>query len=706
MRLIIFATIFLFLISVNVYAEKDRHLTLEEIVVTDEFLQDIASTVISGRSIEKGKNVNIPDVLKNEPDIDLKRRALIGDTADILSIRGLSANRIMLNINGRTVNAAGVVGGHYIDWGTIPLDNIEKIEIIKGGSSVIYGNNAIGGVINVITKKPTEQPSFSFYGNYGLGDDIDYVQNYRLTHSYKTGILGYSIAGSYQKASPFLWNNNFIGKNLSLNVYLDTPFKGELMLGFQYANSERGFIRENRLSTDPDNPNFYVKRNQDYPLAFGETLNPYSGNAFIPGLGSKWDKTKYYFDANYTQPIGDSLVEFKIYKNIEDRKEKNYSVSYVDPFGPTSYYPDGVLVLDRKVESDRSYGSSLQLTKPLISHEVIAGVDYKVLAFGDIIVNYVDDVYNKDTAWRPPYTGSKPFAKGTAWGYYVQDTWKTTDKLMLSLGVRYDSYSNKPINNSNVLKLEDETISPKLTLTYKFTDNNRLTLSVYQASRTPGLPETYWWYTGGLTQGKVKLKPEINRAIDFIYQYNFSNSEYVKFTAYYYNIDDYIIFRTGTNPATRGVYNIDKVSLSGASLDGKISIFTGLEAKAFMSYQNSKKEGDMFDTFKLTNNLDYVAEWKGGASLEFKLPKKALLNTTFRYVGERETVYMYNSGGLKAKLINLPSYITTDIDLKVPISKNAEISVYGENIFNERYEEQFGYPQPGRIIGASLKIAL
>lgn len=46
-----------------------------------------------------------------------------------------------------------------IDWSTIPLDNIEKVEVIRGGSVARYGNNALGGVINVITKKPTETPT-------------------------------------------------------------------------------------------------------------------------------------------------------------------------------------------------------------------------------------------------------------------------------------------------------------------------------------------------------------------------------------------------------------------------------------------------------------------------------------------------------------------------------------------------------------------
>ncbi len=189
--------------------------------------------------------VFISDVLKTEPEIDLKRRTMVGDTTDVMSIRGLSGNRIMLNINDRPINASGVVGGYYIDWGTIPLDNIEKIEIFKGGSSVRYGNNAMGGAINVIPQKPTKKPTFTLFGGYGGGEDVDAIQNYRLTHAYKAGPLGYSLAASWQDSDPFLMNNDFEGRNFAATTYLDMPMDGQLTLSFQYANSTRGFIREN-----------------------------------------------------------------------------------------------------------------------------------------------------------------------------------------------------------------------------------------------------------------------------------------------------------------------------------------------------------------------------------------------------------------------------------------------------------------------------
>jgi outer membrane receptor protein involved in Fe transport len=697
---IIFTVLFgiaLFSVSLAVSEEARRmdHLTMEEIVVIETVVSDQAATVIEKKTIERGKNIYLQDVLKFEPEIDVSRRALMGDTADILAIRGLSGNRIMLNINDRPVNAAGVVGGYYIDWGTIPLDNIEKIEIIRGGSSVIYGNNALGGVINVITKKPTETPILTLFGTYGGGSDIDYIQNYRFTHSYKIGPFGYSIAGSYQKAAPFLWNNNFEGLNLSTNFTIDMPLKGEMLLGFQYADTERGFMRNNRLADDPINPGFYIERNPNYSLAFGETLAPGWGNAFIPGPDAKWDKTKYYFDFSYKQPIANGLLEFKAYKNYENRKEKNYSDSSIVPS-----YPNGRLVLDTKVESDRSYGGNIKCSYPLSNHGLLAGVDYKVLAFGDTKVNYIDTTYNGS-----PYTSYKPSNKGIMVSYFIQDNWQVTDKLLLTPGVRYDTYWLKSINDNPMPEVRDGAVMPKLSGTYELSNSDTVTASVYRALRTPGLPEIYWWYNG-MTGGQSTLKTEKNNAGELTYQHNFGRKSYGRLCTYYYTIDDFIVMRF--DPNWRGTYNIDKVKLWGGSVEGKAAITDWFSARANITYQKSKKEGDLFDQAKLTDELDYLPEWKGSLGLEFKLPYHSVFTTNLRYVGKQQTIYAYSVGGgwppaAKFALMRLDPFITADVELKIPLTKYGEVGIYAENIFNKKYEERFGYPMLDRIIGISLK---
>lgn len=693
--------IFCFQLALSFADPADKHLTLQEIVVIGDTVNEPMSTDVGKKKIEKGKNINIPDVLKNEPDIDLKRRALIGDTADNLAIRGLSGNRILLNINERPVNACGVVGGYYIDWGTIPLDNIEKIELIRGGSSVRYGNSALGGVVNVITKKPTTDPTLTFFGTYGGGYDVDSFQNYRLTHTYKVGPLGYSLAASYQKADPFLWNNDFEGKNAAASIFLDMPFDGDLMLGFQYANSKRGFIRENRRSTNPNDPGFDEEIDDDYPLAFGETFSPNlgNGNALKPGPRANWDKTKYYLDVGYTQPIYDAILKFKIYKNYEDRRERNYSSSYLNPA-----YSDGELVFKRNVESDRSYGGSIELSRAIGSHEVMIGGEHKVLAYGDTDTHYIDLTYNNVWWVTEDDFSFKPSSKGVCWAAYAQDTWQISDRWLLTGGLRYDHYKNKSINGSTSPELEDDAVMPKLTATYQMTDNDTLTASLYQALRTPGLPETYWW-AEGVTHGEPLLKPEKNTAAEMFFQHDFSRSDYIRFAAYYYYLDDYIIFRFDPN-GDKYVYNIDKVRLYGTSLDGKYAFTDWLSGNASVTWQKSEKYGDSYDTAGLSDEIDYLHEWKASAGLEFKLPYQAVLNTTVRYVGERQAIYGYRIWPQQYfKLVELGPYVTADINLKVPLGNHVELNCYVENLFDEEYEEQFGYPMPGLIAGAGMKVS-
>jgi outer membrane receptor protein involved in Fe transport len=668
-------------------AETVKHLTMEEIIVTDQAVSEPSVTVVGVKTIEKGKNIMIPDVLKYEPDIDISRRALVGDTGDTLKIRGLSGNRIMLNIDGRSLNAAGVQGGYFIDWSTIPLDNIEKIEVMRGGSSVKYGNNAGGGVINVITKKPTEQPTFTFYGNFGGGDHLSYIHNYRITHTYKIGPVGYSIGGSYQKADEFLWNNDYEAKNLGVKLYVDMPLHGEMTFGVQYTDVERGFAILNRLSSDPDNPNFYVKRSLDYPLSFGESFSPGAGNVTTPGPGADWNKTKYMLDFGYKQPIGSAFFEFKAYKNYEDRDERNYSASWIN-----KNYPDGKLVLDRTVKSDRSYGGSTEFTMPVKNHEILGGIERKVIKTAGQDVNFVDTAYGVRGGGVAPSKGTVAYM----WGYYLQDSWSITESFLLTPGIRYDTYEFTESDLGPKLSIKDEGVSLSLTGTYRITKKDIITASIYRKYLTPSAPDAWWWYeghAGGLY--KTVLNLEKNDAAELTYRHEFTPKAFARLSVYYYKIDDFI--KRFSIPEGRGCYNIDNVQLRGGSIDGATEVRAWITLRGNITYQKSRKKGDIMDPLHLSDELDYLPEWKANIGADLKLPYEAVFSANVRYVGEQETIY-------SNKIRELDQITTTDVELKIPLTKHGEIGVYAENLFNNRYEERFGYALPGRIIGAAAKI--
>ena len=83
---------------------------------------------------------------------------------------------------------------------------------------------------------------------------------------------------------------------------------------------------------------------------------------------------------------------------------------------------------------------------------------------------------------------------------------------------------------------------------------------------------------------------------------------------------------------------------------------------------------------------------------DVKFPfKEVLFSANMRYVGKQETVE-------SDKIRQLGSYNTTNLELKIPVTEHGEITIYAENLFDKEYQERFGYPMPGRIIGASAKI--
>ncbi|GAB6906483.1 TonB-dependent receptor, plug (fragment) [Desulfosarcina cetonica] len=358
------------------------------------------------------------------------------------------------------------------------------------------------------------------------------------------------------------------------------------------------------------------------------------------------------------------------------------------------------------MESDRSYGGTAELTKPFGDHELMVGVEHKVLAYGDTTVDTIDMAYNNARWVTEADLNFEPSSEGICWGYYIQDSWQISDRWRLTAGLRYDTYKNRSINGSTSPELDDDALTPKLTATYHASDVDTITGSAYQALRTPGLPETYWWAEGA-TNGNPTLKPETNNAAELIYRHNFSDSDYLRIAAYYYNVEDYIVSRFYST--WKGVYNIDRAEFYGASLDGHLTLTDWLSANAALTWQQSKKRGDFYDTAELTDEIDYLPDWKASAGLAFQLPLESVFNVSLRYVGERKAIYAYTSGWPMQqyfKLVEMDAYITADINLKVPVGKHTELSFYAENLFDEEYEEQYGYPMPGLIVGAAVKLSL
>ncbi len=165
---------FIFFYPLSVFGEdneKDIVLT-EPIVITPSRLREPLSsvssslTVISHEEIEEQQAVTAEEVLRNIIGVDIHRSGTIGEQTKV-RIRGAENNQILILIDGVSVNSTWT--GNY-DFADLMVDNIERIEILRGNQSALYGSEAIGGVINIITRQGKGKKRFSFHtegGNFG-----------------------------------------------------------------------------------------------------------------------------------------------------------------------------------------------------------------------------------------------------------------------------------------------------------------------------------------------------------------------------------------------------------------------------------------------------------------------------------------------------------------------------------------------------------
>ena len=209
--------------------------TLDEIVVTatrqEEKISSVPAnvTVVTETDIKNSTAYDIPDLLRSQVgvhvnDIAGNRRSY---TVDLRAFGETASLNTLVLVDGRRINQADLSGS---DWALIPLDRVKKIEIIRGGrGSVLYGDNASGGVINIITK---EGEAFRTGAEIN-GGSYDTFKGSAFVSGTQSK-LSYALSGSYLTSDGYRDNSDTEAKDLGLNLgyYQNDIVKWNLSSGF------------------------------------------------------------------------------------------------------------------------------------------------------------------------------------------------------------------------------------------------------------------------------------------------------------------------------------------------------------------------------------------------------------------------------------------------------------------------------------------
>lgn len=643
---------------------------LEEIVVTANAERPaMATDTVNVKVVSPGKAASIPELLRQTSGLDIQMRTKEGDSQDgTVKLRGYDARRFAVLVDGRPVNMSGVMGGSYVDWTTIPLDMVEKIQIIKGAKAAAYGNT-LGGVINIITKTPSE-PTGSARVGFAENGHQEYLFNYGASQDKVYWFVNYNK----MRDDAFLRNNDFDSEQYGLKLGYAITKSDKIDFNVAKVESKRGFIMENK----PGNANY----DPSYPISDGDILAAFSGsnnsNA-IPQPGSYWEKTLNTYDVAWTHKIQDGSIKVSYWNNDEKRHEVNYTAT-------------GALLMDRTVVSDKSDGWALSGDKHEGKHTYNFGGDYKQLRYG--YGSYVQ-------GYQPAGASSLyPSQKVDLAGLYLDDTWSFDNRWTANMGLRWDQMTGGK-DDASATTMKDvnySALSPKFNLSFKNNDKTTTFVSVNRLWRAPSMAEFYWWsqpFPAGKLGTNTLLKPEKGWGYELGVHNQVSNKWSTKITAFYQDIQDYINF---THLFPYSCYNIDNANIWGFEWENTYKLTDKSQLLLNYTNQHTKKDGvSSSDLLGLAGELDYRPAHKVAIGYQYDA-KPWQARYTINYTGRQSANYPYGS----SSTVTLGGYTVHNLAISRDIGKGTTLNVAIDNLLDKNYQEQYNYPMPGRVFGMSI----
>jgi len=242
LKKIVSLILFLFSISVISTAQNDT-VKLKEVIVSSNrisipyFKTSRTINLITAKEIKNSTATNVVDVLQQVAGIDVRQRGVDGTQSD-LYIRGGSFDQTLILIDGIKMDDAQT--GHHTMNAMVSLDNIERIEIIKGPAARVFGQNAFAGAINIVTKKVTSD-GLNASINYGSYNNLKIATGYRK--AFANG--SFQIHAQKQKSDGYRSNSDFD----NTSVFLKSQVK---KYKFLVSLSERKFGAENFYTSNPN----------------------------------------------------------------------------------------------------------------------------------------------------------------------------------------------------------------------------------------------------------------------------------------------------------------------------------------------------------------------------------------------------------------------------------------------------------------------
>lgn len=281
---------------------------LDKIVVTASRTADEISDVprdvdvVTGNDIERTQFKDLGEALSDLTSVNISDNGGLGEKKSI-RMRGSTASQVLILQDGRPLNNPR---DGEVDLSSIPLGNIERVEVVRGPSSSLYGSGAMGGTVNIITKNPPKDGQktelYSSFGTFRTYDE-------RFSNGAKISKFGYLINGEYESSSGFRANSELDTKDANAKLEYELNDNNRLCFNSGWYRSRAGSPGP-LYSADIDDKQKSLKNFQDFNWSF----QPDETAGLALKVYQNYDRLQFFSNSIDSQDeILNGIVPYTIY---------------------------------------------------------------------------------------------------------------------------------------------------------------------------------------------------------------------------------------------------------------------------------------------------------------------------------------------------------------------------------------------------------
>lgn len=621
---------------------------LNELVVTgsryERQLKDVPviTRVISREEIETVNPVDFTTLLEYTlPGIQFYYNTM--SQVPEITYQGMDAKAVLFLLDGERIS--GESGDSNIDYSRFNINDIERIEVVRGAASTLYDSRAIGGVINIITKKSVRPFTASMHTRYAGKKGQSY--------SASAGVNLHR----FSSLTSFGWRKR--------DSYLVKDEQGKQK---EIINPD-GSVTKSK--TDPVAFNIYGYSIMDVSQKLSYNFSDrFTGSARISYYTNKRDK---YDNARYYQRYRDLILSGKLKWQFADNQ--NLDLSYIRD----NYIKDNVYVDD----DERVYGNvnstiRLYYTGMFGKHTLSGGVD--------LLREDMKHHFMKDTAT----------VHMNQYSFCLQDDWQLTDKMNIVVGVRGDKGGSYRLH-----------FTPKVSVLYRPLKTITLRAGYSQGYRIPNLKELYQEFNMGgmgiMMYGNKDLKPEEGTQISASVEYDYKglNLSVSTYHNRYKNKISYEYISPGKSWNMKYV-NALNVKTTGVEVTANYKLPFGLRFSGGYSYVYDYDDRDGY-------NMSWVRPHSARLSSVYKhrfgkTTESVAFNTSWV---SSITRYAYSSSDKTYTKTKYDPRTLCSLNLRSELPRGIAIGLMVDNIFNYRdkaVDSAVQLPENGRTFVATVSI--